>query len=63
MHADLTALAVLLALHTGVTHSADQPLAIIDLGTREGAALVQGQWRYSDARIVETDFFAPGPEG
>lgn len=63
MHADLTALAVLLALHTGVTHSADQPLATIDLGTREGTALVQGQWRYSDARIVETDFFAPGPEG
>lgn len=37
-----------------------RPDAVIDLGTREGAELVNGQWRYADARIVETDFRAPG---
>ena len=40
-----------------------KPLASIDLGTIDGAKLVQGQWRYSDAAIVDTEFFAPGPEG
>lgn len=39
------------------------PLATIDLGSGAGAALVKGQWRYSDAAIVDTDFFSPGPEG
>jgi gluconolactonase len=41
----------------------NQPLATIDLGTSEGVALVKAKWRYSDTKIVETDFFAPGPEG
>ena len=36
--------------------------ASIDLATDEGLALVRGQWRYRDARIVETDFPAPGPD-
>ena len=40
----------------------ERPDAVIDLATREGVALVQGQWRYADARIVETDFRAPGPD-
>lgn len=31
---------------------AGRPDAIIDLATSEGVRLVQGQWRYSDARIV-----------
>jgi len=39
-----------------------RPDAIVDLATREGAGLVRGQWRYSDVRIVETDFRAPGPD-
>jgi len=39
-----------------------RPDAIVDLATREGVALVQGQWRYADTRIVETDFRAPGPD-
>ena len=42
---------------------ADRPLASIDLATRQGVALVKGQWRYSDTRIVEVDFKAPGPDG
>jgi gluconolactonase len=41
---------------------AARPDATVDLGTREGVALVKGQWRYSDANIVEIDFRAPGPD-
>lgn len=37
--------------------------AVVDLASEEGARLVAGQWRYSDTRIVETDFRGPGPDG
>src|SRR5262249_55987300 len=39
-----------------------RPEATIDLATEQGAKLVKGEWRYSDTRIVETDFRAPGPD-
>lgn len=39
------------------------PRASIDLATHEGTALVRGQWRYSDTRIVPTHFLAPGSDG
>jgi gluconolactonase len=39
-----------------------KPLATIDLATVEGANRVKGQWRYSDTRIVETDFRGPGAD-
>src|SRR5262252_7469741 len=39
------------------------PEAVLDLATADGVRLVAGQWRYSDARIVETEFPAAGPEG
>ena len=39
------------------------PEAVIDLTTDEGVALVDGQWRYSDTRIIEVDFTGPGPDG
>ena len=39
-----------------------RPDAIVDLRTRSGVELVEGQWRYSDVRIIETDFRAPGPD-
>ena len=39
-----------------------RPDAIVDLRTRPGVDLVKGQWRYSDVRIIETDFRAPGPD-
>jgi len=45
------------------TPGAPEPLASIDLGTREGVDLVKGQWRYSDTRIVEVDFAGPGADG
>jgi gluconolactonase len=41
---------------------AGPPEAVIDLATAEGAALVQGEWRYSDTRIVEAAFPGPGPD-
>src|SRR5262249_15276356 len=39
-----------------------RPDAIVDLRTRPGVELVKGQWRYSDVRIIETNFRAPGPD-
>ena len=41
---------------------AGRPVATINLATDEGAALVRGQWRYSDTKIIETRFKAPGPD-
>lgn len=39
-----------------------KPEAVVDLMTAQGASLVAGQWRYSDARIVETQFPGPGAD-
>jgi gluconolactonase len=39
------------------------PLAAVDLMTRAGASAVAARWRYSDARIVDTRFPAPDPNG
>ena len=39
------------------------PEARIDLGTKAGADLVKGQWRYSDTKIIEIDFKAAGADG
>ena len=41
---------------------AGRPEAIIDLTTTEGVRMVEGQWRYSDAKIVEVDHRAIGPD-
>ena len=38
------------------------PDAVINLASKEGAQLVQGEWRYSDTKIVEADFKGPGPD-
>src|SRR5688572_2738019 len=40
----------------------DKPQAMIDLGSIEGVQAVKGQWRYSDTKIIEADFRAPGPD-
>jgi len=40
----------------------DRPDAAVDLRTREGVALVKGQWRYRDVRIIEVDHQSPGPD-
>jgi gluconolactonase len=39
---------------------AEKPDAIVDLMTIEGAQLIRGQWRYSDAKVVEVDHHWPG---
>ena len=39
------------------------PDATVNLATAEGVKTVQGQWRYSDTKIVEVDFQAPGADG
>jgi gluconolactonase len=39
-----------------------RPDAIVNLATDEGAALVRGQWRYRDARIIEVEHRSPGPD-
>jgi gluconolactonase len=37
-----------------------KPDAIVDLQSAEGLALVEGEWRYADARVEEIDFVALG---
>jgi gluconolactonase len=39
------------------------PDASVDLATAAGVDLVKGQWRYSDTRIVETEFRSPDANG
>ena len=39
-----------------------RPDAIVDLATPAGVALVKGQWRYSDVKVVEVDHRSPGPD-
>lgn len=40
-----------------------KPAATVDLATAEGARAVKGEWRYSDTKIVEAEFRAPGADG
>jgi len=37
--------------------------ATVNLATPEGVKVIQGQWRYSDTKIIEVDFKAPGADG
>ncbi len=62
--AGLVVLAVALSSVAGPNAPAPtgKPEAIIDLATEEGVRMVKGEWRYSDTRIVEVDFRAPGPD-
>ena len=39
-----------------------RPDAIVDLATDEGIALVKGQWRYSNAKVVDVDHYSPGAD-
>ena len=50
------------AQHAVRTALDGRPDAIVDLRTREGAALVNGQWRYADARVEPVDFKGPGAD-
>ena len=50
------------AQHAVRTSLDGRPDAVVDLRTREGAALVQGEWRYADARVEPVDFRRPGAD-
>ena len=39
-----------------------RPDAIVDLKTDEGVTLVKGQWRYSNARVIDVDHHGPGAD-
>src|SRR5436190_4837101 len=39
-----------------------KPDAVIDLATKEGVDIVEGEWRYSDTKIIPVDFKAAGPD-
>lgn len=47
---------------TGDAPVRGNPVAIVDLRTAAGAALVGAAWRYADARVVEVDHRGPGPD-
>ena len=50
------------ALPTPIVRPFGRPDALVDLRTAEGVRLVKGQWRYSDAGIVEVEAKGPGPD-
>jgi gluconolactonase len=52
----------LAAAQTTSDAPAIRPDAIVNLATTDGLALVRGQWRYSDARLVEVDHRGPGSD-
>ncbi|BFU95638.1 MAG: hypothetical protein NTNFB02_23600 [Nitrospira sp.] len=69
IHVIATATVAMLGLpcvagHTQITGDAPgvRPEAIVDLKTDEGMALVKGQWRYSNAKVVEIDHHGPGAD-
>ncbi len=39
-----------------------RPDAIVDLKTDQGIALVKGQWRYSNVKVVDVDHHSPGAD-
>lgn len=39
-----------------------RPDALVDLASREGVQLVNGQWRYRDVKVVDADSRAVGPD-
>ena len=61
---------VLLGVSLSMTTHADngsevpagKPEASIDLASASGVALIKGDWRYSDTKIVEVDFRGPGQD-
>lgn len=54
---------LLFALHFAAQETPNgKPEATIDLTTADGVKAVNGQWRYSDTKIVEVDFRAAGAD-
>jgi gluconolactonase len=59
----LASMALLLSCGTTAAAAAADVPPSIDLTTAEGVSMVRGQWRYSDAHVVEVPFRAPDAEG
>lgn len=55
---------ILLSVPAVAQHGAEfvRPDSIVDLRTEDGAKLVDGQWRYADAQIIEVDHKAVGSD-
>jgi len=58
----IISIAILATLAIAQDAPTGKPAASIDLATTAGSQLVSGQWRYSDTRIVETNFNAAGAD-
>jgi gluconolactonase len=56
----LSGLSLPLAAQTAGDIPSGPPAATIDLATDGGVKLVKAEWRYSDTKIIEADFKAPG---
>jgi gluconolactonase len=48
---------------SGLEAPGGPPDATINLATKQGVEMVKGEWRYSDTKIIEADFKAPGLDG
>lgn len=67
MKKTLFVLGLVLAVLPGIAQESrelawGQAKAIVDLCTPEGTALVKSTWRYSEAKLVNATFQAPGPD-
>ncbi|HEY2974738.1 MAG TPA: SMP-30/gluconolactonase/LRE family protein [Pyrinomonadaceae bacterium] len=60
--ASVSSRAALAPLKTSTDIPTGKPNATIDLATVDGVSAVKGEWRYSDTKIVETDFRGPGAD-
>jgi len=58
----LAAPAAAIPAHPPSDAQVGRPDAIVDLAARDSLALVRGEWRYADARLVEVDSRGPGPD-
>jgi gluconolactonase len=59
----LFALSGIAAAGSNTDAPSGKPEATIDLATAEGVKSIKGEWRYSDTKIVEVAFRAPGTDG
>lgn len=57
------AAAAAFALVAATSREPGAAFATLDLASAGDAALARAEWRFSDTRIVETTFRAPGPDG
>jgi gluconolactonase len=56
------ALALCLSSAAFADHRAIKPDAVVDLATSDGAALVRATWRYADAKVIDVEHRAVGPD-